>query len=94
MAEQKPQRGSVPKQNVEKPRAGEAPPFTTPRTDPLSTWGTSGSEDDKSGDRSNPRPVQPAPGEPDPDTAEKGAWRDGDATRRIAKDDDLKAGGT
>ena len=76
MAEQ-PHRDDVATQNVEKPRGDELPPFTTPRTDPLATWGTGGSEDDKSGDRSNPRPAQPSSGEPDADTAEKSARREG-----------------
>lgn len=79
MAE-KPHQDDVAKQNVEKPRDDEAPPFTTPATDPLTTWGTGGSEDDKSGDRSNPRPAQSSPGEPDNDTARKSAWRERDTS--------------
>jgi hypothetical protein len=54
------------KQNVEQPRGDEKPPFTGPATDPLTTWGTGGSEDDRSGQRSNPRPVQPSADEEPP----------------------------
>jgi hypothetical protein len=79
------------RQNVEQPRHSDAPPFTGPSTDPLSTWGTGGSEDDKSGQRSNPRPEQPAAGEPDAETPTKGAWRERDANRRATGEDDLKA---
>jgi hypothetical protein len=96
MAEQHPRREDIAKQNLEKPRGDEAPPFTTPRTDPLSTWGTGGSEDDRSGDQSNPRPAQPSPGEPDADTAEKSAWREGesgDSESARRGDDDLGARG-
>jgi len=60
MDERPPRKDDANRQNVEAERPNEQPPFTGTSTDPLSTWGTGGSEDDRSGQRSNPRPAQPS----------------------------------